>query len=74
MIEEGRLAAIQWAMEPLRELWKYIKRLIVGSMAEFLDRVDGFIELKEAIRHVNIVGQKKNQQRTMTAGMSLQNP
>uniref|UniRef100_A0A803P9K8 Retrotransposon gag domain-containing protein n=1 Tax=Cannabis sativa TaxID=3483 RepID=A0A803P9K8_CANSA len=74
LTEEGRLAATLRGIKPLGELWKDIKRLTVGSMAEFLDRPDGFIKLEEAVWCVDTVGQKKSQQRTTLAGTSTQSP
>uniref|UniRef100_A0A803NL32 Uncharacterized protein n=1 Tax=Cannabis sativa TaxID=3483 RepID=A0A803NL32_CANSA len=41
-------------------------------LGEFLDRVDGFIKLKEAVRRVDIVRQKKTQQHTNAANTSIE--
>uniref|UniRef100_A0A803Q2Y7 Retrotransposon gag domain-containing protein n=1 Tax=Cannabis sativa TaxID=3483 RepID=A0A803Q2Y7_CANSA len=74
LIEEGRLAAILGGIGPLGELWKDIKRLIMGSMVEFLDQGDGFIKLKEVVWRVETLEQKKSQLRTTSAGTSVQSP
>uniref|UniRef100_A0A803P5E9 Retrotransposon gag domain-containing protein n=1 Tax=Cannabis sativa TaxID=3483 RepID=A0A803P5E9_CANSA len=69
LTKEGRFAAILRGVEPLRELWKDIKRLTVGSMAKFLDRTDGFIKHEEVVQRIDTVRQNKNQQHTTLAGM-----
>uniref|UniRef100_A0A803QNW1 Uncharacterized protein n=1 Tax=Cannabis sativa TaxID=3483 RepID=A0A803QNW1_CANSA len=73
LTKEGRLTAILGRIEHPGELWKDIKRLTVASMAEFLNRADGFIKLEEAVWRVDTVGQKKNQQHTSSVGTSAQN-
>uniref|UniRef100_A0A803PSE8 Uncharacterized protein n=1 Tax=Cannabis sativa TaxID=3483 RepID=A0A803PSE8_CANSA len=55
LIEEGKLATILGGIEILRILWKYIKKTCpVDSLTDFLDRVDGFIILEEAIQRVDV--------------------
>ncbi|XP_030478039.1 uncharacterized protein LOC115695086 [Cannabis sativa] len=73
LTEEGRLTAILGGMEVLGELWKDIKKSgPVGSMAEFLDRADGFIKLEEAIHRAD-VKLRSGKPQVPSVGVSAQN-
>uniref|UniRef100_A0A803NKP2 Retrotransposon gag domain-containing protein n=1 Tax=Cannabis sativa TaxID=3483 RepID=A0A803NKP2_CANSA len=71
LTKEGRLAAVLGGIMPLGDLWKDIKRLMVNSMVEFLDKADGFIKLEEGVRNaaprVVSTGQKQNTSMSLSA-------
>ena len=49
--EDGKLSVILGGIEVLGEVWKDIRKNgLVDSMSDFLDRVEGFIKLEEAIQ------------------------
>ncbi|XP_060965431.1 uncharacterized protein LOC133034373 [Cannabis sativa] len=74
LTEEGKLAIILGGIKILGELWKDIKKSCpVDSMSDFLDRVDGFIKLEEAIQRAD-VEPKLGQSQVPSAATFVQNP
>uniref|UniRef100_A0A803QDY4 Retrotransposon gag domain-containing protein n=1 Tax=Cannabis sativa TaxID=3483 RepID=A0A803QDY4_CANSA len=61
LIEEGRYTAILRGILPLSDFWKDIRRISTNEM-EFLERVDGFIKLEEAVRQAQIRGCDNDEQ------------
>ncbi|XP_060972507.1 uncharacterized protein LOC133038392 [Cannabis sativa] len=72
--EDGKLSAILEGIEVLGELWKDIrKNSPVDSMTDFLNHVEGFIKLEEAIQRAE-VEQNPSKSKSPSTGTSVQVP